>query len=292
VLDGVAEHGPAGIRMRQVSCLASVGTVDGFAGLPLGYLPGMVTGVFAEDRDTGVWLVDLRGSLTLRDTAMVVASVERCFAQCPAAVVVDLYGLTEVDDTALSILPSLQRRAALAEVPLVYCGSPALAARVSQGPAHHFLPIHPTAAHGKESALRQPGRRWLRMCLAPQSLTSSLVRDAVGEACLGWGLRPVLYPARVVASELVDNAVEHARTMVELTVGVLATQLHVRVRDGSANLPVRRPVGPGRAEAPLDLRGRGLRMLDQYAAAWGMIRQPDGKTVWATLALPATSPTT
>jgi anti-sigma regulatory factor (Ser/Thr protein kinase) len=246
----------------------------------------VVTGTLAEDRDTGVWLVTLRGSLTVHATALVTAAVERCFAHCPAAIVVDLHGLTDADDTALSILPTVQRRAALAEVPLVYASSPELAERVGRSPARHFLRIHHTVADGHDSALRESGRRWLRLRLAPQPLTSSMARDAVGEACLDWRLQQVLHPARVIVGELVDNAVEHARTTVELTVGVLAGHLHIRVRDGSTTPPHRRRVSPRRPEAPLDLRGQGLRLLDQYATAWGSIRQPDGKIVWATLALP------
>jgi anti-sigma regulatory factor (Ser/Thr protein kinase) len=251
-----------------------------------GRVHGVVTGTLAEDRDTGVWLVTLRGSLTLPATALVTAAVEKCFAHCPAAIVVDLRGLTDADETALTILPTMQRRAALAEVPLVYAGSPDLAERVSGGPARHFLRIHHTVEHGHDSALRQPGRRWLRLRLAPQPLTSSMARDAVGEACLDWRLKQVLHPARVIVGELVDNAVEHARTTVEVTVGVLAGNLHIRVRDESTMLPHRRRVRPRRPEAPLDLRGQGLRLLDQHAAAWGTIRKPDGKVVWATLALP------
>ena len=235
----------------------------------------MVTGTLVEDRDTGVWLVALHGSLSVPDATDVVVVLEKCLAQCPAAIVVDLHGLTEVEDTALSILPTLQRRAALVEVPLVFTGDPAC----------HVLPIHPTVEDGRISVARQPGRRWLRRQLAAGPLTSSTARDVVGEACLDWGLRPVLYPARTIVGELVDNAVEHARSVVEMTVGVLAERLHIRVRDGSTTVPVLRPFSPHRAEAPLDLRGRGVRLLDRHAATWGTIRQPNGKIVWATLLL-------
>ena len=238
----------------------------------------MVTSTLVEDRDTGTWLVALRGSLTLPDAADVVAVVEKCLAQCPAAIVVDLHGLTGFDDMALSILPTLQRRAALVEVPLVYTGNPELAAR-------HSLPVHPTAEDGRASATAKPGRRWLRRELAAGPLTSSTARDVVGEACIDWGLRSVLHPARMIVGELVDNAVEHARTAVEITVGVLAEHLHIRVRDGSTTVPVRLPFTPRRPDAPLDLRGRGVRLLDRHAARWGTVRQPNGKIVWATLLL-------
>ena len=110
-----------------------------------------------------------------------------------------------------------------------------------------------------------------------------MARVWVSDACLGWGVPRALGPARLLLTELVDNAVRHARTEVEVTAGIDGGRLHLRVRDGSRELPESRPVRPRRPEAPLDLCGLGLRLLDGLAADWGVDRHRDGKTVWATV---------
>jgi anti-sigma regulatory factor (Ser/Thr protein kinase) len=131
--------------------------------------------------------------------------------------------------------------------------------------------------------LRRPAPRWQRLTLAPEPLASSVARVWISDACLGWGVPRALRGTRLVITELVDNAVQHAGTAVEVTAGVVNGRIHLRVRDGSTAQPVRRPVGPRRAGVPLDLCGLGLRRLDRHVADWGTIAHSDGKTVWATV---------
>ena len=82
----------------------------------------------------------------------------------------------------------------------------------------------------------------------------------------------------MVVTELVANAVDHARTSRPVTIGLDGRGLLVTVRDGCADgAPRSRPVDP---TAP---RGRGLQMVDALAESWGVTPHPDGKTVWAVL---------
>lgn len=82
--------------------------------------------------------------------------------------------------------------------------------------------------------------------------------------------------ATLLVSELVTNAILHARTGVTVTVeehGVLA---YVAVRDGS-------PIPPRiHSFSPTSATGRGLRMLDRLARRWGVDADPSngGKVVW------------
>jgi anti-sigma regulatory factor (Ser/Thr protein kinase) len=86
----------------------------------------------------------------------------------------------------------------------------------------------------------------------------------------------VLDPVLLMVSELVTNAVVHARTACTLVVERTADDIRVEVRDD----------GPGEAEkrtaGPADSSGRGLHIIDSLADKWAVIREParDGKTVW------------
>jgi anti-sigma regulatory factor (Ser/Thr protein kinase) len=82
--------------------------------------------------------------------------------------------------------------------------------------------------------------------------------------------------ARVVASELATNAVQHAGTPFSVTVDWAGDQVLLRVTDAADDIPV--PGEPG----PLELRGRGLLLVDALSAAWGVNPEAaGGKSVWA-----------
>jgi anti-sigma regulatory factor (Ser/Thr protein kinase) len=88
---------------------------------------------------------------------------------------------------------------------------------------------------------------------------------------------PVLVDRVVlVTSELVTNAILHARTDVGLDVSVEESSIVLEVTDSS---PV--PIPPPRVPDPEDTSGRGLFLVDVLSDAWG-VRSADGggKTVW------------
>lgn len=85
--------------------------------------------------------------------------------------------------------------------------------------------------------------------------------------------------AALLVSELVTNAVLHARTPVEMVVSAIADEtLEVEVSDGSAQLPT-----PSRSATPAS-RGQGLHLLDALSDCWGIRATAVGKTVWFRLA--------
>lgn len=93
-----------------------------------------------------------------------------------------------------------------------------------------------------------------------------------------WGFATLGPDASLVTSELVSNAVIHARTPIELRVLPLADGLRIEVRDSTEY-----GIAPAPAGQPLAARGLGLQVVAKLAARWGVDPVPDGKTVWAEL---------
>jgi anti-sigma regulatory factor (Ser/Thr protein kinase) len=82
--------------------------------------------------------------------------------------------------------------------------------------------------------------------------------------------------AALLVSEVVTNAILHARTPVTLTVQELGTVVRISVRDGS-------PVAPRtHAFSTTSTTGRGLRLLEELATRWGVQQDAStgGKIVW------------
>ncbi|MCX2971188.1 ATP-binding protein [Streptomyces sp. JHD 1] len=112
---------------------------------------------------------------------------------------------------------------------------------------------------------------------AGQSARSArrLVRDALSV----WRLEPLVPDSELVVSELVANAVTHARGHV---IRVKVTRLGAsRVRIGVVDKSPARPTT--RQSGTDDPRGRGLVLVDAVAANWGTDPLPWGKRVWAEL---------
>ncbi|MFD3612408.1 ATP-binding protein [Streptomyces atroolivaceus] len=111
--------------------------------------------------------------------------------------------------------------------------------------------------------------------------TAESARDARGLAssALGlWGLGEIEDPAWLIITELVSNAVTHARRD---SIRVTVTRedflvVRLAVTDLSRTLPAVRQTG-GQEEC-----GRGLAIVDAMTGGrWGSILRRWGKTVWA-----------
>jgi anti-sigma regulatory factor (Ser/Thr protein kinase) len=92
-----------------------------------------------------------------------------------------------------------------------------------------------------------------------------------------WGIDDDLaQDAAMVITELVANAVDHARSESTVSVRLQRGSLCIAVRDARPGLLPRLP-----AVDPTAPRGRGLQMVDALTSAWGVTRHVDGKSVWA-----------
>lgn len=103
-------------------------------------------------------------------------------------------------------------------------------------------------------------------------------RRFVREVLAAWGRQEFEESGALLVSELVGNAVLHARSEVDVEVADLgADGVLLSVSDGSPALPVVRRHSRDAAT------GRGLWLLTQYSAQHGVVRTRTGKQVWAVL---------
>jgi anti-sigma regulatory factor (Ser/Thr protein kinase) len=86
--------------------------------------------------------------------------------------------------------------------------------------------------------------------------------------------------AAILTDEVVANAVEHGRPPIVLTVDGDREDVTVTVTDCGPSLPVLRAV------EPMAERGRGMKIIDVLADAWGVDQLPVGKRVWFRLHVP------
>ncbi|WP_035846925.1 ATP-binding SpoIIE family protein phosphatase [Kitasatospora azatica] len=115
--------------------------------------------------------------------------------------------------------------------------------------------------------------------LQPRSETPGRARRLAGHALRRWGLESLAANTELMVSELVTNAVQHAKKPVTLRL-VRTSVLRCEVGDDSPALPRRRKAGPE------EERGRGLELVAKCADGWGATRLGGGKVVWFEQRLP------
>lgn len=114
--------------------------------------------------------------------------------------------------------------------------------------------------------------------LAPEPASVRRARNAVVQTLRDSGqTEDLVDTAALLVSELVTNAVVHARSAVGITVTVSRRGILVEVADHSPHLPVHRTFT---TEATT---GRGLELLEALAVQSGARRTLDGKVVWFSL---------
>jgi anti-sigma regulatory factor (Ser/Thr protein kinase) len=125
-------------------------------------------------------------------------------------------------------------------------------------------------------------RRWTR-----QPRCVGLARGELRKALADWGLLAIEDAALLVLSELLTNAVRHARVSpgreIETRFIRAAKGVRIEVHDASDEWPVQQSAGP---DSP---GGRGLLLVAALSDAWDVAqREGIGKAVWAEINLPAT----
>ncbi|MFG1922007.1 ATPase [Cryptosporangium sp. NPDC048952] len=217
-----------------------------------------------EQRDD-VTVIRLRGHLGLPDVPVVRGLLLKCLAECPAGVVVDLAELTVTRPVVLTVFPAVLRRAApWPAVPVVLTGL-----------VHSsVVPIYPSVDEAIAAVERGTPAGRVRMCLRPTVAAASDARRFTRDACAAWELDGVVDEAAVIVTELVDNAARHARTELAVTLAYRGVYLNIAVYDGSPE--------PACHRSP----GKGLRLVDAFATAWGTLPTASGKTTWATVRVP------
>jgi anti-anti-sigma factor len=219
-------------------------------------------------------------------------------AEQPVAVICDLSGLWAMDWSCAAVFTSVVNHPSSRwpETSLVVCcAQPAVSAMLERLGMPQFLAMHPTVEEALAHAQARPPYLRAELALGPSLTAPEVARRFVYASCWQWRLQAADDPADplarlwgeelvdravLVASELVTNAVIHARGPLGLRLELVAGRLHLAVADESPRLL-------GLAADPGDLEaegGRGLLVVDQLASAWGVRHPPEGgKVIWCVL---------
>lgn len=104
----------------------------------------------------------------------------------------------------------------------------------------------------------------------------SAARQAVSSACKRQGLPVELCnDAALLTSELVTNAVSHAKSAPTLRIDLWAGGIRVAVDDQHSDKPKQQAVNDPNSE-----NGRGLLLVESLASRWGTEMVAGGKQVW------------
>ncbi|MFF8024439.1 ATP-binding protein [Streptomyces sp. NPDC007896] len=142
-----------------------------------------------------------------------------------------------------------------------------------------------------EPACNSPRFASLRITDSRQGLAQAraFTRSTLGR----WALDHRSDDAVLIVNELATNAVLHAaphspagENGVRLDLTLRRAHLVCAVTDQFDSPPV-----CPRTDAPLEVHGRGLRIVEELSEHWGWTRSRAGKTVWAMLPTPPSRPT-
>jgi hypothetical protein len=232
------------------------------------------------ERRASYTLVRVVGALDPAGLARIRAVMVKALADQPDALLVELSRVVSCDPAALSVLGAIGREAARwPAIPVVLCAPSASVGAVVRRAEGGALPVFDSVTDAARTVGWGPESPSLVEDLLPVAGAARRVRELVTEACVRWDLPNLAGSACIVASELVNNAVEHAGTIITVRIGLHRRHFHLAVRDGSVQPPVLD--GSARPDA------RGLRLVDAVAGSRGHLITTDGKVVWATLPLGA-----
>ena len=232
-------------------------------------------------------VVDLYGTFDESSSIGGVLSLRERLAEQPMALVVDATHLNVVPPALPALLDLADEAARWPGARIAMCGAPPAVRSLFAGAADPaptpagidlFDRIEDAVAVALKSPL--PARQSVR--LAPDRHAPEQARRFVQDACATWGVPRLSRLAAVIVSELVTNAVVHARTPMELTARLSGADLCLSVRDGDPRLLA----SPGGGVSESAGYGRGLLIVDTMSDGWGCAPTGEGKVVWARLAVP------
>lgn len=118
-----------------------------------------------------------------------------------------------------------------------------------------------------------------QLSLPPELASVTRARHYVRDTLTAFGVPDCADDAQLAVSELIANAVKHARTPLALELAADDDSLTVTVTDGE------RELAPQVQQHELAESGRGLRIVAAVASEWGVEPRGDGKALWFQLPL-------
>jgi anti-anti-sigma factor len=234
----------------------------------------------------GCVVVGLTGSINLFTAPQIQRVLLKDLAGRPFGIVCDLTGVDVIDPVCATVFSTVANHPSSdwPATAFLLCGAqPAVAQVLDRVAVPRFLPLCDTVEEALDRVAARPPHLRDELSLAATATAPAAARLYVRDVLRYWRLAlpgdEVIYVAELLADELATNAVVHARTPLRLRLELRGDLLHLAVRDGSSRLL--RPV----SDAPELEGGRGLRLVERLATAWGMRQHPDGKTVWCSLRL-------
>ncbi|GHJ48149.1 ATP-binding protein [Catellatospora sp. TT07R-123] len=219
----------------------------------------------------------LDGELHPGGTADALAFLSGELAARPQALLVDLSGL-ELTAGPVALFTDITRQAAA----WPGCSVTLYGQRGPLSDALHALPEadRPALCADRADALLRAQRtepaRLRVQGLSPDPQAPAEARDMLADSCVLWDVpAPAHQLLRQICSELVSNAVRHARTEFTFELRGDHRDVHVAVHDHDPRLP---PPPQGRSRD-----SHGLLLVAALASCWGIIAVPGGKVVWATV---------
>ncbi|GAA1781912.1 hypothetical protein GCM10009682_00220 [Luedemannella flava] len=242
-----------------------------------------MTGQLICQVETGgdVIAVHPSGPLDLAATARLRSVLLKALAEAPLAIILDMRQLVIVDDVCLTMLPAVAKRAAgePGTALLLYgVGVEAVRGMSALG-IDRYLTLCDSWEDAVARAHEDPDSSRVAQHFPGSVGSVADARALATEVCVRWRV-PVAVTARVqvIVTELVSNVVRHVGTPLELVLRRSPRYVHIAVLDGDERRPHLR--GP---DEPYSAGGRGLLLVDAFAAAWGSHPTATGKSTWATV---------
>jgi anti-sigma regulatory factor (Ser/Thr protein kinase) len=116
--------------------------------------------------------------------------------------------------------------------------------------------------------------------MGPQPRSAGSARATVRDTLARWGHQDLADTACLLVTEILTNAIRHARCPIRMHLCRAAEEVIVEITDDSPEFPQRRLPDDD------DEGGRGLLLVDALADGWGARPAVPGKTVWFTLRIP------
>ena len=237
--------------------------------------------------DSEITVVSVRGLWDRPLWRQVSLTLRKCLTEHPGALVVDLAGLDDAAGRSMPTWLHARDQGAGMDPPVAVAlcvpDGTALARRLQRADVGRFLPVFAEVGQARMAlADHRPLTRRVELRLPADPQSPARARQMIRGVCAAWQLNDLGYPAQLIMSELVSNAVEHTGTAPRVLVTRRGAGLHIAVADGSAVMPrLTSPPGGGRPD--LGAGGRGLQIVQRMTKAWGAMPIDGGKVVWAVI---------